>query len=83
VADARGGDRGDRPPRDGLGGILSAAGAYNATLNVKTKFSSAEGAITIIKEPLAAKMPALNKRANKLFYSAGGHSHRPLYRRHF
>jgi len=39
------------------------------TPNMQTKFSSAEGAITIIKEPLAAKMPAL-KRANKVFYIA-------------
>jgi len=36
---------------------------------VQTKFSSAEGAITIIKEPLAAKMSAL-KRANKVLFSA-------------
>jgi len=33
------------------GGILSATGAQNATPNVQTKFSSAERAITIIKEP--------------------------------
>jgi len=29
--------------------------------NVQTKYVSAEGAITLIKEPLAAKMPALKR----------------------
>jgi len=64
--------------------LSTAAGAQSATPKL-AEFSSAEDAITIIKEPLVAKMLAL-KRA--VFYSAGSencniehlyiYSHRPL-----
>jgi len=50
--------------------VWAALGAPQAlkmpTPDLQTKCSSAECAITIIKEPLAAKMQAI-KRANKAF----------------